>query len=80
MWLESGVAVPVVQASGCSSISAPSLGTSICHGCGCKNQKEGKEERKIFLKIYKKCCFSLSHVAPTLHMAFSIHFPDCDTS
>ena len=29
----------VVQASSCSSDSAPSLGTSLCHGCGPKKKK-----------------------------------------
>ena len=34
MWLGSGIAVAVVQASSCSSNSIPSLGTSICCACG----------------------------------------------
>lgn len=32
--LGSGVAVAVVEAGGCSSDSAPSLGTSVRRGCG----------------------------------------------
>ena len=36
MWLRSGIAVAVVQASGYSSHSTPSLGT---HGCGPKKKK-----------------------------------------
>ena len=38
-WLESGVAVAVVEASSCSSHSNPSLGTSICRRCGPKKTK-----------------------------------------
>ena len=42
--LGSGVAVALVQASSNSSDSTPSLGTSICHGCGPKKtRKEGRE-------------------------------------
>ena len=36
-WLGSGIAVAVISASGCSSYSTPSLGTSICCSCGPKN-------------------------------------------
>ena len=39
-WLGSGAAVAVVEAGGCSSDSTPSLGTSVCRGCGPK--KTGK--------------------------------------
>ena len=39
MWLGSSVAVAVVQAGSCSSNSTPSLGTSICCGCGSKNKQ-----------------------------------------
>ena len=38
MQLKSGVAVAVVQADSCSSDLTPSLGTSICCGCGTKKQ------------------------------------------
>ena len=41
--LGSCIAVAVVQASGCSSDSTPSLGTSICSGCGPKKQKKEKQ-------------------------------------
>ena len=46
--LRSGVAVAVVQASGYSSDSTHSLGTSICHGFGPKKtkNKERKKESK----------------------------------
>ena len=45
------VAVPVAQASSCSSDSTPSLGISICRGCSPKktknkNKKKIKKERK----------------------------------
>ena len=46
MWLGSGVAVAVVQASSCSSNLTPSLGTSICHGCSPK-----KENKKIKIQV-----------------------------
>ena len=38
-WLGSCVAVAVVWAGSCSSDSTPSLGTSICRGCGPKKKK-----------------------------------------
>ena len=44
MQLGSRVAVAVVEASSCSSKSAPSLGTSICHGSGPKKQNQNKTE------------------------------------
>ena len=40
MRLGSSVAVAVAKASGCSSDSTPSLGTSMCHGCGPKEQRK----------------------------------------
>ena len=40
--LRSDVAVAVVEASSCSSEWTPSLGTSICHGCGPEKKKEKK--------------------------------------
>ena len=40
MQLRSLVAVAVVQAGSGSSDSIPSLGTSICHGCGPKKQNK----------------------------------------
>ena len=45
------VAVAVVQASGCSSDSIPSLGTSICHRCGPKKQtnKQMNKKSKYFM-------------------------------
>ena len=45
MRLGSAVALAVVQASDCSSDSTPSLGTSICCGCG---------PRKNFIQLQKK--------------------------
>ena len=35
----SGIAVAVAWASSCSSDSTPSLGISICHGCGPKKKE-----------------------------------------
>ena len=40
MWLGSGIAVTVVQASSCSSVLTHSLGTSICHKGGPKKKKQ----------------------------------------
>ena len=45
-WLRSGVAMAVVWAGSCSSDSTPSLGTSICHGCGPKKEKKRKKKKK----------------------------------
>ena len=55
MQLRSGIAVAVAYASGYSSDSTPSLGTSICHGCSPKKfkrqkKKERKKERNMNLK------------------------------
>jgi len=44
------VAVAVVQASSCSSDSSPSLGTSICCGCG---PKKGKKQNKTKLRTWR---------------------------
>ena len=47
MRLRPCIAVAVVQAGSCSSDLTPSLGTSVCRGCGSKKQNKGrKEERK----------------------------------
>ena len=49
MGLGSRIAVAVVQAGSCSSISTPSLGTSIwhmCHRCGPKKMTIRKKGRK----------------------------------
>ena len=46
MGLGSGVAAAVVQAGGCSSNSTPSLGTSLCQGCGPKKTGEKKKKKK----------------------------------
>ena len=45
MQLGSRVAVTVEYASICSSDLAPSLGISICHGCGPKRKKKKRKER-----------------------------------
>ena len=51
MQLGSSGAVAVVLAGGCSSDLTPSLGTSICSGCGPKKKKE-KKKRKFFLVYF----------------------------
>ena len=50
MWLWSGVAVAVGQAS-CSSDLTPSLGTSICHWCGPKKEKRRKKKKLSYLEM-----------------------------
>ena len=47
MWLEShiAVAVAVAVAGSCNSDLTPSLGTSICYGCGPKKQKKTKKQK-----------------------------------
>ena len=54
-WLGSGVAMAQVLAGNYSSDSTPSLGTSICHGCG------PKETKKIHKTTTKKPTSLLSH-------------------
>ena len=49
--LASCVAVAVVWAGSCSSNSAPSLGTSICHGCGPKKTKKKKKKKKKYGRV-----------------------------
>ena len=44
--LGSGIAVPVAEAGSYSSNLTPSLGTSICRGCGPKKQKKKKTKNK----------------------------------
>ena len=44
----------VAQARSCSSISTPSLGTSICQGCGPKKKKEKKKKQKKQLPLHLK--------------------------
>ena len=53
MQLGSGVAVALVVgvAGSCSSDSIPSLGTSICHGCGPK--KQIKKENQTITNEYR---------------------------
>ena len=46
MWLGSGIAVAVVQASGNRSDSTPSLGTSLRHRCGPKKDKNKTKQNK----------------------------------
>ena len=47
MWLGSGVAVAVAEASSYSSNSTPCPGTSICHGCRRKKKEEEKKKKEI---------------------------------
>ena len=53
--LSFGVAVAVVQAGSCSSNQTPSLGSSICHGCGPKKQtKPNQNKTKTTQQITNK--------------------------
>ena len=47
--LGSGAAVAVVQAGSCSSDMTPSLGTSLCYGCGPKMQKTKQNKTKLLI-------------------------------
>ena len=46
MWLGFGLALAVVQAGSCSSISTPHLGTSVCCRCSPKKTKKERKKRK----------------------------------
>ena len=48
-WLGSGIAVAVAQAGSCSFDWIPSVGTSICRGCGPKKKKKKKKKRKKWM-------------------------------
>ena len=45
-WLGSGIAVAVAQASSYSSVSTPSLGTSMCHAPGPKKTNNNNHHKK----------------------------------
>ena len=47
--LGSGISLAVVQASSCSSKSTPSLGVSLCRGCGLKKQTNKTVTLLVFL-------------------------------
>ena len=51
-WLRSDLALAVAQAGSYSSDSTPSLGTSICHECGLKKQKQTNKCTKKKIEIY----------------------------
>ena len=53
MWLTSHVAVAVVQAGGYSSDLTPSMGSSICCGCGLIRAKKKKKPLKTKTKQNK---------------------------
>jgi len=69
MWLGSCVAVAVAKASGYSSDSTPSLGTSICRGSGPRN---GKKTKKKLGKNDLKSTFGVPFVAQWVK-----HLTDC---
>ena len=48
--LRSDIAVAEAQASSYSSDSTPSLGTSICRGCGPRKRPKDEEKKKPFKK------------------------------
>ena len=53
------VAMAVAWASSCSSYSTPSLGTSICHGCGPRKKKKEKDTKSILSNTSFKTSVSL---------------------
>ena len=56
-WLESHIAVSVMEASSCSSDSTLSLETSICWGCGPKKQKTTKQKKPHIISLLIICWF-----------------------
>ena len=52
MRLGSCIAVVVAQAGSCSSDLTPSLGISVCCGCGPKMQKEEERKKKTSIPLY----------------------------
>ena len=52
MWLRSHVAVPVVQASSCSSDLTPKLGISIYCGCGTKKKQKKRKKAEVQSPIF----------------------------
>ena len=62
-WLGFHIAVAIPQASGCSSDWTPSLGTSLCHGCGPKKTKKTKQTKQT-----KTFFFLASTVCPILRI------------
>ena len=53
MWLGTRLAVAVAEALSYSSYWTPSLGTSICHGCGPKKQKDPSPKKRKEIRNYK---------------------------
>ena len=58
MWLGSGVAVAVLEASSCSSDLTPSLGTCTCCRCSPKRKRKKKIQliKMMLGKIYSIKC------------------------
>ena len=55
----SGVAVAVMQASGCSSNLTPSMGTSIGPGCGLKKKKKKNKKESVGDTLSKQSSLKL---------------------
>ena len=66
------MAVAVVQASSYSSSSTPSLGSSICYGCGCK--KTEKKKKKKEARGQELSLWSISNALPRVPRAFFSFF------
>ena len=68
MQLRSCLAVAVRQPSNCSSDSTPSLGTSVCHGCGPRNQKKKRKKKNcsVFILLHVVVQFSQPQLFKTV--------------
>ena len=66
MRVRSHVAVAVVQTGSCLSDQTPSLGTSICHRCGPKTNKNTMEQLKTIVQIVYSSALELSHLQDSL--------------
>ena len=76
-WLRFCIAVAVVQASSCSSISTPSLGTSIC--CGCSPKKQAKQNKThlqyLLVEIEVPARWLTNNMT---FVSLSLHFLTCE--
>ena len=70
--LGSGVAVSVAQACSYSSDSTPSLGTSVCHGCGPKKRTKKEWQGRYSLVVHqvKDPALSLQRLGSLLWCGF----------
>ena len=82
MWLRSGIAVAMAQASSYSSSLTPGLGTSICHIVALKRQKTNKQttRRSIWTSPLASCVTLGQHRMLLNFPCFFLYNQDKDTS